>query len=153
VAAGDATGAAAVEAGTSARPFFVAASDDAALSLGSDRDGCTPARDLREAERALATCLALAVEQPIARWKALDGFDVQRARGARRRSRGLAVALGALVLAVLLEAALILRSAASARIDVGVAGPGDRQRWTIAVAVLAGLLGFALLAAFLARLA
>jgi hypothetical protein len=54
---------------------------------------------------------------------------------------------------VLLEAALILRSAASARIDLGTARPAGKLPWSVAVAVLAGLLGFALLAAFLARLA
>jgi hypothetical protein len=153
VAAGDARGAAALEAGTSARPFFVAASDEAALTMGTDPEGCAPARDLREADRALATCLALAVPRPVARWKVLDGFDAERGRGARRRSQGLAVALGAVGLAVLLEAALILRSAASARIDLGAAGPAEKLPWSVAVAILAGLLGFALLAAFLARLA
>jgi hypothetical protein len=153
VAASDATGASALGSGTSARPFFVAASDDAALALGGDPEACAPARDLREMDRALSTCLALAVPRPVERWKALDGFDAQRARSARRRSHGLALALGAVGLAVLLEAALILRSAASARIDLGTARPAERQRWSVAVAVLAGLLGFALLAAFLARLA
>jgi hypothetical protein len=152
VAAGDPEGASELGAGTSTRPFFVAKDDEAALAMGPDADGCALPRDIREYERALATCLALAVAAPVPRWTALDGFDAQRARSADRRGRGLAIALGAIAAAVLLEVALLLRAAAEARMKVQGALPTERRRWTIAVAILAALLGFALLAAFLARL-
>jgi hypothetical protein len=142
VAAADPTGAATLEAGSSARPFFVAPDDEAALAYGTDRDVCAAPRDPREASSALAACLALAPIAPgggRARWTALDGFALQRQLDREAREKGLGVALGALAVAITLEAVLLLRAAV-----------GGRAR-TVAVAVLVGLLGFALLAAFIVR--
>jgi hypothetical protein len=139
VAAGDPASAATLSAGTLARPFFVASSDDAAFAFGTDRAACAPPRDPRETASALSSCLALSAITPVARWTALDGFVMQRAQDGAARARGLAVALGAIAIAIVLEAALLMR-----------AGAGGRTR-TVAVAVLVGLLGFALLAAFIVR--
>jgi hypothetical protein len=139
VAAADPASPAGLGAGTVARPFFVASSDDAALALGTDAEACVPPRDPRETASAVSACLALSAIVPAARWVALDGFVMQRARAREARERGLVVALGALAIAVVLEATLLLRAAA-----------GSRTR-TVAIAVLVGLLGFALLAAFIFR--
>jgi hypothetical protein len=139
VGAGDPASAATLSAGTLARPFFVASSDEAAFAYGTDRAACAAPRDPRETASALASCLALSAITPAARWTALDGFVMQRALDRAARARGLAVALGAIAIAILLEAALLMRAAA-----------GGRAR-TVAVAVLVGLLGFALLAAFIVR--
>lgn len=159
VAADDAAGAAALGPGTIARPFFVAASDESALAFGTDRDRCAPPADPRNAARAVSVCLALAAASPTPRWTALEGFSMQRARDADRRSLGLAVALGGIGVAVLLEALLLLRAARHARTrlreadDEAVATPVDRlsRVLTVGLAVLVALMGFALLAAFLVR--
>jgi hypothetical protein len=149
-------GASALGPGTLARPFFVARTDEEALSFGHDPDACTLPHDGRETGRAVDTCLAMATASPVARWIALDGFAAARIRDAERHARGLAVALGGVAVAVLLEAALLLRSAGAAQVSEGDSVPGARldgpRRWSIAVALLTGLLGFALLAAFLVRL-
>ena len=87
----------------------------------------------------MSSCLALSPITPTPRWIALDGFVGQRALDHAARARGLAVALGAIAIAVLLEAALLWRAAAR------------RPAGTVAVAILVGLLGFALLAAFIVR--
>ncbi len=139
VAAGDPASAASLSAGTLARPFFVASSDEAAFAYGTERAACAPPNDPRETASALSSCLTLSAITPAARWTALDGFVMQRALDRAARARGLAVALGAIAIAILLEAALLMRAAA-----------GGRAR-TVAVAVLVGLLGFALLAAFIVR--
>ena len=139
VGAADPASASALSSGTLARPFFVAPSDEAALGLGTDREACAVPRDPREVGSALSSCLALAAVAPSPRWTALDGFVMQRALDREARERGLAVALGALAVAIVLEATLLLRASA-----------GGRAR-TVAVAVLVGLLGFALLAAFIVR--
>jgi hypothetical protein len=154
VASGDSAGAAALGAGTAARPFFVARTDGEALALGTDDDACALPRDVRETSRAVDTCLALAVAAPVARSIALDGFAAQRARDGARRSRGLGVALGGVAAAVLLEVAILLRAAAASGAAVTAEGgiPVERRGFRIAVALLTGLLGFALLAAFLVRL-
>jgi hypothetical protein len=142
-AAADPAGAATLEAGSSARPFFVAPSNEAALATAaataSDRDVCAPPRDPREAPGAVDACLALAPIAPVTRWTALDGFVLQRTLDHEARQKGLAVGLGALAVAVALEAILLLRAAVGGRVR------------TVAVAVLVGLLGFALLAAFIVR--
>jgi len=109
----------------------------------------------------MASCLALAVAVPVPRWTAIEGFTMHQAEGARRRARGLAIGLGALFAAVLLEVILLVRMAASTRarfavdLDLTDAGApvGAGRGWSVAVAVLVMLLGFALLAAFLVRLA
>ncbi len=139
VASADPEAAGALGAGTIARPFFVASSDDAALSLGMDREACSPPRDPREAGDAVSSCLALSSIAPVPRWVALDGFVMQRALDREARARGLAVAVGAIAIASVLEGMLLLRAAANSRAR------------TVAVAVLVALLGFALLAAFIVR--
>jgi hypothetical protein len=146
VASADPESNASLGAGTIARPFFVAASDEAALAFGAEREACTPPRDVRETPSALGPCLALSAIVPAPRWTAIDGFVAQRALDRDARSKGFAVALGALAVAVALEALLLLRAAAG-----GGAGRGIRRARTVALAVLVGLLGFALLAAFIVR--
>jgi hypothetical protein len=161
VASNDPAGAAGLGAGTTVRPFFVARSDEAALAFGPDASDCAPPRDSRDGARRVASCLALAAASPVPRWTAVEGFSVQYARDARRRGRGLAVALCALLVAVILETVLLLRTAASTRarfaVDAGDpdASPtiGGMRGWSMAVALLVVLLGFALLGAFLVRLA
>ncbi len=139
VASADPAGAAALGGGTIARPFFVASSDETALAMGTNRAACVPPRDPRETANAVASCLALTSITPTPRWVALDGFVGQRALDREARTRGLAVALGALAVAILLEGALLWRAAERSRTR------------TVAVAILVGLLGFALLAAFIVR--
>jgi hypothetical protein len=139
VAAADPDGASSLGAGTIARPFFVASSEEAALAMATDRAACSLPRDPRETASAVSSCLALSPITPTPRWIALDGFVGQRALDHAARTRGLAVALGAIAIAVLLEAALLWRAAAR------------RPAGTVAVAILVGLLGFALLAAFIVR--
>ncbi|HEY3816749.1 MAG TPA: hypothetical protein VGL81_06240 [Polyangiaceae bacterium] len=159
VAAGDPTGASELGPGTLARPFFVAESDEVALAFGTDRDTCTPPADPRETARAVSECLALAGPTPVPRWTALEGFTMQHARDAAKRSRGLALALGGILLAVILEAVLLLKAAASSRARLkaaeqeGGAGAGRLvgRGWTVGIAVLVAMMGFALMAAFLAR--
>jgi hypothetical protein len=159
VEAGDPAGGAALGPGTIARPFFVAASDAAALAMGTDSQGCAPPVDPRDAPRAVSVCLALAAATPVLRWTALDGFAMQHARDAEKRSRGLAVALGAIMLAIVLEAVLLLRASAASRARLRAAtsdeGPGAGRlvgrAWTVVIGLLVALMGFALLAAFVAR--
>jgi hypothetical protein len=146
VASADPSSNASLSAGTIARPFFVASTDEAALAFGTEREACAPPRDVRETRRALGPCLALSAVVPAARWTAIDGFVAQRALDRDARSKGLAVALGALAVAIALEALLLLRAAAG-----GGARGGNRRARTVALAVLVGLLGFALLAAFIVR--
>ncbi|HZU82658.1 MAG TPA: hypothetical protein VE987_07070 [Polyangiaceae bacterium] len=160
VASGDPTGAAQLGPGTIVRPFFVAASDAAALAFGTDPGECAAPREPGSAARAVATCLALAGATPVPRWTALDGFAAERARDARRRASGTRVALTAIGCAVLLETALVLRAVLDARArlraaaDAGALGAADgglRRATSVAVALLVALLGFALLAAFVVR--
>ena len=157
VCSSDAAGAARLGPGTAARPFFVAPNDEAALSFGTDPLGCAAPGDPRELPAALASCLALARAAPVARWTALDGSSMQQARDRARRSRGLAVAVGAVVLAALLELMLLLRAAAASRqrlraeVDPDGAPSALARAWSVGAALLVALLGFALLAAFLTR--
>jgi hypothetical protein len=160
IAADDPAGSSELGAGTLVRPFFVAASDEAALRFGPDPSECTMPPDPRETPRAVGVCLALAHARAMPKAVVLDGFGMQRARDAERRARGLEIALGAIALAVLLEAALLIGAVRTARASVAVEseegaprrpGAGAGRLWGFAVAVLVGLLGFALLAAFLLR--
>jgi hypothetical protein len=178
VEAGDPSGASKLGPGSTARPFFVAASDQAALAFGTDRETCAPPADPREEARAMSACLALAGATPVPRWTALDGFIPRHARDGEKRRRGLAVALGGLLIAVILEALLVLRASLSARArlrkaidegreesDEGQEGEGRGERgdrndesprwmgaaWNLGIALLVALMGFALMAAFLAR--
>ncbi|MCL2447414.1 MAG: hypothetical protein FWD17_00550 [Polyangiaceae bacterium] len=160
VAAGAAPGTSVWTPATSLRPFFVAGADDEALALAGD--GCPPRRDVRETQAALWPCLSLVTPEPAPRWMALDGGPSKRAALASVRWRGLAIALAALLLASLLEAVLVVRAAhgARARFVSALVADGDAAetggaRFPIllatCVALFVGLLGFALLAAFLAR--
>jgi hypothetical protein len=160
VAADDPIGASKLGPGSIARPFFVAESEEAALAFGTDHDACAPPADIRETSRVMAACLALVAPAPVPRWTALDGFAFQSARDARRRARGLTIALSAIAIAVVLEVLLLLRAvttsrarlrAASAESDAGNALRTGRV-WGIVVSLLVAMLGFALLGAFLVRL-
>jgi hypothetical protein len=139
----DPGGAAILGPGATARPFFVASSDEAALAMGTDAEGCAARRDVREDPGALWPCLALGHPTPAPRRVVIDGTAAQRILHARRRARGLALALGAIVIAALLELTILVRSSTQARGRLG----------SFLVAVLVALLGFALLASFLARTA
>jgi hypothetical protein len=166
VAAGDPAGASVLGPGTSARPFFVAPTDVAALALGTDPAGCASPSDPRDAARALSLCLALAAPAPVPRWVALDGFPAQHARNETKRARGLVLAMGALGVAAVLETLLLLRALAasrealrvnaraSAEATMGLPRPNWTHTlaptWTVLVALFVAILGFALLAAFLA---
>jgi hypothetical protein len=158
IAADSPEGAAKLETGTSVRPFFVAASDEAALRYGTGAGGCVPARD--DAPQALSVCLALAPARRTPRWVALEGLSHHASEDATRRSFGLAMALVAIVVAAVLEALLIARAAmrargrlqAAANEEEGVTAPIVDERGIALVAMLAALLGFALLAAFVARM-
>lgn len=163
VCAEDPSGAASLGPGTVARPFFVAASDPAALAFGTDATGCAPPADPRDTARVVSECLALAPAAPTPRWTALEGFSMQHARDAERKARGRDVALGAIVVAIVLEALLLLRAARSSRAVLQQAAdeageeltpyPSAASRaWTVGISVLVALMGFALLAAFLVRL-
>lgn len=149
VASGAPDGSAFLSAATIARPFAVAASDDAALAFGADRDACRASGDPRLPSRRLATCLAVTPIVPAPRWIALDGFVQAHARDAARRGHGLAIAVGAVLTAMALETALLLRAA----LTPPAGGAGARSAWAVAVGVLVAVLGFLLLAAFLLRAA
>jgi hypothetical protein len=159
VEAGDPTGASELGPGTLARPFFVASTDEAALAFGTDAATCATPADPRDAPRVLSTCLAIAAATPVPRWTALDGLATQHALDGAKRSRGLALALAGILLAVLLEAILLLRAAAASRARLREASvePGEGggrltgRGSAVGVALLVALMGFALLAAFLAR--
>jgi hypothetical protein len=159
VASSDPAAGALLGPGTIVRPFFVAASDEAALALGTDKDECAPPRDPREFPRVLKVCLALAGATPVPRWTALEGFSAQHARNARRRSCGLAIALGAIAIAMFLETILLLRAAHAARMRLREAtseerealGAGVGRAGNVGIALFVALLGLALLGAFLER--
>ncbi len=159
IAANDPEGAALLGPGTMARPFSVAASDDAARRLADNASECEAVIDPRAAERRLASCLAVAHGTSAPRWVALDGFAQERDRAGEKRARGLALALGAVLVAIVLETALLLRAAVAARArlramtDQGEGVPTTSSAFKVAVALLIALLGLLLLAAFLARAA
>ncbi len=95
------------------------------------------------------------------RWVALDGFDALRAKMARRRARGRALALGALLLSALLETLLLVRAARRsrlelARVEEAIAkdapasrAPARRDATDLLIALLLGLMGLALLFALI----
>jgi len=147
------------EGSTAYRAFFVAASDEAALALGTSPEACAAPADVRDAARALGPCLALSARPAIARWEALDGFNHLHAVDRGRRAIGLRIALFGLLAAALLEATLLLQGAARARVRWGIDGGAQvpagglsvSRLWTVAVTVLVALLGFALIAAVLFR--
>ena len=148
--------------GTSARPFFVARSDEQALAYGTDRTECTPPRDPRELVRAVSVCAALVGPTPIRRMTVLDGFAAPHARRAQRRARAMALSLGAIAIAMVLETVLLLRTARQARMRLDAAAREEElvgelaneraeRAGKLGVALLVAMLGFVLLAAFLAR--
>jgi len=159
VVASDPSGAEQLAPSASVRPFFVAPSDEAALRLGPDPGECVAERDVREMPRALSACLAVAPFAAVPRWTALDGFDGRRGLDRQRRDRGLAVAVGALALAGMLELLLLLRaatrSAAHFPAELSAAAPprviSSAGAGRVALALFISLLGFALLAVFLLR--
>jgi hypothetical protein len=161
VAAGEVGAATTLGPGTIARPFFVAGSADKALAFGTDASTCAAPGDVRDASRAMSACLSLVNPTAVPRWLALDGFVYRHQRDALQRARGVLIAIVALLLAIGLEAVLILRAAALARKRVKAAeasaeggnAPLQAHGWNVAVGVLLAMLGFALLGAFLVRLA
>jgi hypothetical protein len=161
VAADDPTGASKLGPGTMVRPFFVAASPEAALAFGTDAATCAAPGDVRLGPRVVSQCLALVAPAPVPRWTAVDGFAFQRQRDALARARGMGIAMGAIFLAIVLETVLLLRASVIARAHLKAAErteeAGDARLvgrgWSVAVWVLLGMLGFALLGAFLMRLA
>ena len=95
VAAGDPAGASELGPGTIARPFFVAASDEAALAFGTDPETCAPPPRRARRRRVVGACLALAGATPVPRWTALDGLhDAARARRGEARAGARARAVG-----------------------------------------------------------
>ncbi len=161
VAGSDPTADAKLGPGTIARPFFVASTDEAALAFGLDEQ-CHSSGDSRPAPRLVAVCLALAGASAVPRWTALDGFTEEHARDARRRADGIGVGVGAIVVAMLLEAALLLRAAHGAHVGLREAtmeeegpalGASAQRVGKVGIALLVALLGFALVAAFLVRAA
>jgi hypothetical protein len=177
IASSDPMGAALLGPGTIARPFFVASSDEAALAFGTDAEACALPRDARDIARVLGACLART--RPIAhpRAVAIEGFSERHAVDRRRAAAGLSVALGAIGVAVVLEAILVLRAWHSARAQLRTASRGENESenesesesenesesesenesvrteraWNVVVALLVALLGFGLLAALLIR--
>jgi hypothetical protein len=164
VAGSDPAASALLGPGTIARPFFVAGTDELALAFGTDRDDCARPRDPRELARAVSVCAALVGPAPTPRRHVLDGFAASHERRAHKRARALAVALGAIAIAMALETVLLLRVGHRARtglrdvIGGQVTGgePEVRDALTeragrLGMMLLVALLGFVLLAAFLAR--
>jgi hypothetical protein len=147
----DPSGAPGLATGTIARPFFVASSDAEALEARTDLEACSTPLDPRELSSAVSSCLALAATTPAPRWRALDGFERVRVIERGARAKGLAVALGAIVVAMLLEAVLLLRAAAARDASNASTWAPESVVGRTAVAILVGLLGFALLAAFIFR--
>jgi hypothetical protein len=158
--AGDPAGASALGPGSVARPFFVARSPVEALAFGTDAATCAAPGDVRDTARVVSACLSLAAPTAVPRWLAVDGFVYKRGRDALQRARGLTVAIGGILLAILLETVLLLRAAALARAGVRAMERTDEaggsqlagKGWNVAVGILVAMMGFALLGAFLVRL-
>jgi hypothetical protein len=83
------------------------------------------------------------------RWTALDGFADRRHAAMGKRRLGLAIGLSALAAAAMLEALLVLGSARRAGAELGQSLVKRSPVGSVAIAVLAVLLGFALVAALL----
>jgi hypothetical protein len=159
--AGDSPGGASELApGTAVRPFFVAASDEAALAFGKDAAECAPPSDLRGAGRALSVCLALAPPPPAPRWVALEGFSERHKKEAAKRSKGVTISLVAIVSGAILEALLLVRAATRSRArlralenaEEGAEADIVTRGWVAVMVVLVAMLGFAMLATFVARM-
>lgn len=162
VASTDPGGATMLGPGTATLPFFVAASDAAAVHFGTDPAECVAPADAALGSQALGPCLAVAAAVPVARWTALDGFSEKNRKLRDKRRRGMTIAWGAALVAMALEGLLMLRAAARGRrrrqprsvADLGEPPPAElamSPRLLSAVAILIALLGFALVAAFVLR--
>jgi hypothetical protein len=159
IAADDPGGASQLGPGTSVRPFFVAASDEAALAFGTESETCLAPGGVHDVGRVVSVCLALASASPTPRWIALEGISRHATQDAARRSLGLAIALIAILVAAALEAVLIARAAVRARAHLRAAAEAEHSDAPVVergvgalVAVLVAMLGFALFAAFVARM-
>jgi hypothetical protein len=153
------SGASELAPGAAVRPFFVAASDEAALAFGRDTSECTPPGDIRAAGRALSVCLALAPAPLTPRWVALEGFSERHKRESAKQSKGVAIALVAIVSGAILEALLLVRAATRSRARLravenaeGAEADIVARGWGALMVVLVAMMGFALLAAFVARM-
>ncbi|MDP8999548.1 MAG: hypothetical protein M3O46_05495 [Myxococcota bacterium] len=158
VASSDPAGASRLGPGTIVQPFFVAANDEAALSMATDKEECVPPRDSRETSQVLGVCLALAGATPVPRWIALEGFALHHAGEAQKRATGLGIALGAIAIAILLETILLIRAGHTAQSELrhtrelnAALGTQMERMSKLGISVLVALLGLALLAAFLVR--
>ena len=92
------------------------------------------------------------------RWIALDGFVARKDANGVRRERGLAIALGSLAIASLLELVLLLQTARRGRnlvkgaideLEGGAALMKRSSAGSVVIGVVLALLGFGLLAALL----
>jgi hypothetical protein len=145
VTSGEPRGAETLAGAALARPFLV--------------DGAPPPPGVPPASDACAELAYLSVHPAagFARFVAVDGFAGRAAGIAARRKKGLAIALGSLAVASLLEVLLLLGAAARARADAlrtaDLAGDEAIARSEgaggVLVGVLVALLGFGLLAAML----
>jgi hypothetical protein len=154
VASTDPGGATMLGPGTATLPFFVAASDAAAVRLGPDPAECIVPANADRPSRALGPCLAVAAAVPVARWTALDGFPEKNRKLRDKRRRGMTVAGGAALVAMALEALLVLRAAARGRRvrqARAVGDLGELPPLLSGVAILIALLGLALITAFVLR--
>jgi hypothetical protein len=122
-------GAEAIEGGTAAQPVLV---------TREALDRC-----------ALAPKLAPSAPTGFPRTLVVDGFAGRGEAMRSRRRLGTAIGLGALVIAALLEGLLVLGAARRARIDLDPRFSKKSPAGSVAIGLLAALLGFALLAALL----
>jgi hypothetical protein len=143
VTAGEPRGAEALELGAIARPLLLRDGDP----LGHCEAGAR---------------LAVAAAAPFRKWLALDGMSGKRAVDDGRRSRGLVLAWGALAVAAVLEAMLLLRATSRARKEMAAVeaaladgeavAPRLASRFSAAnllIGILLVLLGFALVGSLL----
>jgi hypothetical protein len=103
------------------------------------------------AERAacdVGAALAMSTAAGFPRTLVLDGFAGRREQARERRRLGSAIGLSALVVAAALEALLLLRAARKGA-ELAPSLVRRAPAGSVAIALLAGLLGFALLAALL----
>jgi len=143
VTAGEPRGAESLEVGTIARPLL--------LRDGEPLDHCEA-----------GARLAVAAAAPFRKWLALDGMSGKRAVDDGQRSRGLVLAWGALAVAAVLEAMLLLRATGRARKEMAgveaaladgeAVAPRLASRFSAAnlvLGILLVLLGFALVGSLL----
>jgi hypothetical protein len=159
VAGDSASSASSLGPGTIVHPFFVAATDQAALAFGLDSAECSAPADARDTTRTLSVCLSLAALSPVPHWIALDGRSRGPSIDAVRRARGLALAFVAIVAGAILEILLLVRAAVRARARLRAATAEDADAAPIVargstalMAILVAMLGFALLAAVIVRM-